>query len=88
MPLRATARLALAALAATGALGCPRAAREVAYDLADRLPYAERWSSRDVLLFGTPASEPPQADGFHREAAPAEGDPFVWSKGEAELALQ
>jgi arylsulfatase A-like enzyme len=87
VPLRATGRLALAVLAATGALGCPRAVREVAYDLADRLPYAERWSSRDVLLFGTPASEPHQADGFYREAAPAEGDPFVWSKGEAELAL-
>jgi len=87
VPLRAPARLALAALAATGALGCPRAAREVAYDLAERLPYAERWSSREVLLFGTPASEPQQADGFYREAAPAEGDPFVWSKGEAELAL-
>ena len=87
MSLRATARLALATLAAIGALGCPRAAREVAYDLAERLPYAERWSSRDVLLFGTPASEPQQADGFYREAAPAEGDPFVWSKGEAELAI-
>ncbi|HZM51613.1 MAG TPA: sulfatase-like hydrolase/transferase, partial [Vicinamibacteria bacterium] len=87
MPLRATARLAVAALVAASSLGCPRVPREVAYDLAERLPYAERWSSRDVLLFGTPASEPHQADGFYREAAPAEGDPFVWSKGEAELAL-
>ncbi|HET6899236.1 MAG TPA: sulfatase, partial [Vicinamibacteria bacterium] len=87
MPLRATARLAFAALAAASGLGCPRAPREVAYDLAERLPYAERWSSRDVLLFGTPASEPHQAEGFYREAAPAEGDPFVWSKGEGELAL-
>ena len=87
MPLRATARLAVAALVAASSLGCPRVPREVAYDLAERLPYAERWSSRDVLLFGTPASEPQQADGFYREAAPAEGDPFVWSKGEAELAV-
>lgn len=69
------------------ALGCPRVPREVAYDLAERLPYAERWSSRTVLLFGTPAAEPQQADGFYREAAPADGDPFVWSKGEAELSL-
>jgi arylsulfatase A-like enzyme len=84
---RATARLGLATLAAGATLACARAPREVAYDLAQRLPYAERWSSREVLLFGTPASEPQQADGFYREAAPAEGDPFVWSKGEAELAL-
>jgi arylsulfatase A-like enzyme len=68
-------------------LACPRAPRELAYDLAERLPYAERWSSRTVLLFGTPAAEPQQADGFHREAAPAEGDPFLWSKGEAEVSL-
>ena len=87
MLLRATARVALVTLAAGAALGCPRAPREVAYDLAQRLPYAERWSSREVLLFGTPASEPQQADGFYREAAPAEGDSFVWSKGEAEVAL-
>ena len=88
MALRALARVALAALAAFATLGCPsRAPREVAYDLAERLPYAERWSSRAVLLFGTPASEPQQVDGFYREAASPEGDPFVWSKGEAELAL-
>ncbi|HEV7501211.1 MAG TPA: hypothetical protein VGQ33_14455, partial [Vicinamibacteria bacterium] len=69
-------------------LGCPGRPREVAYDLAERMPYAERWSSRTVLLFGTPAAEPQQADGFYREAVPAEGDPFVWSKGEAEVSLQ
>jgi arylsulfatase len=57
------------------------------YDLAARLPYAERWSSRTVLLFGTPAAEPHQVEGFYREAAPAEGDSFVWSRGEAEIAL-
>jgi arylsulfatase A-like enzyme len=86
--LRATALRALAALAAFATLGCPaRGPREVAYDLAERLPYAERWSSRTVLLFGTPASEPQQVDGFYREAAPGEGDPFVWSRGEAEVAL-
>jgi arylsulfatase A-like enzyme len=83
------ARLAVAAAALSGGalLGCPRAPREIAYDLAERLPYAERWSSRTVIVFGTPAAEPTQADGFYREAAPAEGDPFVWSKGEAEVAL-
>jgi arylsulfatase A-like enzyme len=80
--------LLLAAAAAGGGLGCPRRAPvELAYDLAERLPYAERWSSRLVVLFGTPAAEPQQAEGFHREAAAAEGDPFVWSKGEAEVSL-
>jgi arylsulfatase A-like enzyme len=77
----------LVALAALAGLGCPRAPREVVYDLAARLPFAERWSSRIVVLFGTPAAEPQQAEGFYREAAPAEGDPFVWSKGEAEVSL-
>jgi len=54
-------------------LGCPRPPQDVAYDLAERLPWAERWSSRTVILFGTPAAEPSLADGFYREAAPAEG---------------
>ena len=83
---RATA-LVTAALAGVAALGCPSAPRDVVYDLAARLPYAERWSSRTVLLFGTPAAEPHQAEGFYREAAPADGDSFVWSRGEAEVAL-
>jgi arylsulfatase A-like enzyme len=83
--LPAAALLAVAGAAAT--LGCPSAPREVVYDLAERLPFAERWSSRAVLLFGTPAAEPQQAEGFYREAAPAEGDPFAWSKGEAEVSL-
>jgi len=74
-------------VAAAGALACPRRATEVAYDLAERLPYADRWSPRTVIVFGTPAAEPQLADGFYREAAPSEGDPFVWSKGEAEVAL-
>jgi hypothetical protein len=54
------------------------------YDLARRLPVAERWSARDLILFGTPAAEPHQADGFYREA---NGGGFVWSKDEAELSL-
>jgi arylsulfatase A-like enzyme len=49
---------------------------------------AERWSTRDVLVFGTPAAEPHQADGFYREAAMAEGDPYLWSKKEAEVSLR
>lgn len=76
-------------LAAVGLLACPgRAPREIAYDLALRLPVAERWSSREVLLFGTPAAEPHQAEGFHREARSAEGDSFLWTKAEAEVSLR
>ncbi len=95
-PLRpgrpAPARAALAAVglaaAALAALGCPRHPKAVVYDLAARLPYAERWSEREVVLFGTPAAEPQLAEGFFREAAPAaEGDAFVWARGEAEVSL-
>jgi arylsulfatase A-like enzyme len=68
-------------------LGCPSAPKRVVYDLAGRVTVADRWSARDVLLFGTPAAEPHQAEGFYREAAPPEGDSFVWSRGEAEVSL-
>jgi arylsulfatase A-like enzyme len=44
---------------------------------------AERWSARDVVLFGTPAAEPHEAEGFYREA----GEGFVWARDEAELSL-
>ena len=62
--------------------GCPGAPRQVVYDLAARASAAERWSSREVVLFGTPAAEPYLADGFYREAPGASGDAFVWSKAE------
>jgi len=64
-------------------LGCPSPGRQLAYDLARRLPFADRWSSRDVILFGTPAAEPHEAEGFYREA----GEGFVWARDEAELSL-
>ena len=68
--------------------GCPDTPREVVYDLAARTTAAERWSSREVVLFGTPAAEPYQSDGFYREAPAAVGDTFVWSKAECEVALR
>ena len=82
---------ALAGAAAGGLLlvrlfACPPAPREVAYDLAGRVAVAERWSAADVLLFGTPAAEP-RAEGFYREAGGGPGDPFLWSKAEAEVLL-
>ena len=51
------------------------------------MPVAETWSAADVLRFGTPAAEPRLTDGFHREAGGA-AEPFLWSKGEAEVAFQ
>jgi hypothetical protein len=49
--------------------GCPRSApRDVVYDLARRAPVAERWSAREVLLFGTPQAESALPEGFYREA--------------------
>ena len=37
--------------------GCPAPEpKAVVYDLVERLPVAERWSSREVILFGTPAA--------------------------------
>ena len=80
-------RAAAGALAVLPLLGCPRAPKEVVYDLARRAGIAERWSAGDVLLFGTPAAEPRQIEGFYREAGGGAGDPFQWVKAEAEVAL-
>ena len=75
------------ALAALGSLGCPGRPKAVVYDLAERVPVAETWSSADVLRFGTPAAEPRLTDGFYREAGAGGRDPFAWSKGESEVAF-
>ncbi len=77
---------ALAALQVALA-GCPGRPKAVVYDLASRVLVAETWSAADVLRFGTPAAEPRLTDGFHREAGGAE-EPFLWSKGEAEVAFR
>jgi arylsulfatase A-like enzyme len=80
--LRAAAAVGLALLTPA----CPGRARTVVYDLAARAAVAEAWSALDVLRFGTPAAEPRLTDGFHREAGSAD-EPFLWSKGEAEVAF-
>jgi arylsulfatase A-like enzyme len=59
----------------------------VIFDLVERSAVAERWSREPVVLFGTPAAEPHQVEGFHREAPGGTGEPFVWVKGESELSL-
>ncbi len=48
---------------------------------------ADRWSAREVILFGTPPAEPHLAEGFYHESATPEGDRFSWSRQEAELSL-
>ena len=80
-------RAALAAACVALGTGCPARPRAVVYDLADRLPGADRWSTRAVVLFGTPSAEPCLREGFYTEAGGAAADRFLWSKGEAELAL-
>ncbi len=82
MSFRAATVLGLALLA----LGCPSRPKAVVYDLAARAAVAETWSGVDVLRFGTPAAEPRLTEGFHREAGGAE-EPFLWSKGETEVAF-
>jgi arylsulfatase A-like enzyme len=67
--------------------GCDSRPMEVAYDLAQRVPAAQRWSSHEVLLFGTAAAEPFLAEGFYREAGTG-GEPLLWSRGECEVALR
>jgi len=66
--------------------GCPSAPKQIVYDLAGRTDVAERWSAREVLLFGTPSAEPFLPEGFYREAG-RHGEPFLWSRGEAEVLL-
>jgi arylsulfatase len=78
--------VAVAALA-LAITGCRVTPKPVVYDLARRASVAERWSARETLLFGTPAAEPQQAEGFYREAAGGAGEPFLWSKEVAEVAL-
>ena len=79
--------LAAVAALALAITGCRVTPKPVVYDLARRASVAERWSARETLLFGTPAAEPQQAEGFYREAAGGAGEPFLWSKEEAEVAL-
>jgi hypothetical protein len=70
------------------ALGCPaRTEKTLVYDLVERFPVAELWSSRETLLFGTPGAEPHQVEGFYREAGAPAGDPFLWAREEAEVSL-
>jgi len=85
--IRRFSRAALAAPLLAFLIGCPFSPKRVAYDLAERTGVAERWSAREVLLFGTPGAGPQEAEGFYREAGGG-GETFLWAKGEAEIAFQ
>ncbi len=76
----------VAAALAVVVLGCPGKPTTVVYDLVARAPVAETWSAVDVLRFGTPAAEPRLVDGFYREAG-GSGEPFLWTRVEAEVAF-
>ena len=81
-------RAAVATALVSALLGCPSRPKELIYDLAARAAVADRWAAADVLLFGTPSAEPRLTDGFYREAAGGEAEPFLWSKEEAEVAFE
>lgn len=78
---------AIAIVLAVVSTGCPGQRKELAYDLVARLPVAETWSATDVLRFGTPGASPRLTEGFHREAGGGGDEPFLWAKGEAEIAF-
>lgn len=81
-------RSAVALICAALLTACPSRPKQVVYDLAQRTAVADRWSSREVVLFGTAGAEPYEAEGFYREAPGAtRHEGFLWSKREAEVAF-
>ena len=74
-------------MVAVAAAGCPGSRKVVVEDLAAALPFADHWSAREVVRFGTASAEPFLREGFYTEAGGAAGDAFLWARGEAELAL-
>jgi arylsulfatase A-like enzyme len=83
-----TSLVLLAGLALPGCRGCAPTPLEVSYDLCDRAIVSERWSSREVLIFGAPSSGPQLVDGFYREGGGGSQDPFLWAKPEAEVIVR
>jgi len=68
---RAVAAGALLFGALVGLVGCGKAPLDLAYDLAARAPVAERVSSADVILFGTPESDARLGAGIDEEPTPS-----------------
>jgi len=68
-------------------LGCPSRPKTAIYDLAARASIAELSSPREIVLFGTPASEPHQADGFYREATRPGAEGFIWAREDCQISF-
>ncbi len=79
--------VATAVLVAWGPFACTPKPKLVVLDLAQRVGVAERWSGRDMILFGSPAAEPNLVAGFFREANVDPGSPFVWAGAQAEVSM-
>jgi arylsulfatase A-like enzyme len=83
-------RRALAALGLLG-LACGACRRSepagVALDLAATAAAADREGPRALILFGTPAALPHQAEGFLLPAEPAAREPFAYARRQAALRL-
>ncbi len=68
-------------------LSAGRATRAVAFDLADRLPYAARVSSREVIVFGWPDAEPHLVKGFGGDPELRSRERFLWVRQGATLRV-
>jgi arylsulfatase A-like enzyme len=63
------------------------ASRSVVYDLADRLPFAARTSSREVIMFGWPDAEPRVGPGLDGDVEKRGPERFLWARQGASLNL-
>ncbi len=77
----------LAALGAAVYRSSGRAPRTVVYDLVDRLPFAVRSSSRDVIVFGWPDAEPHLISGFGGDPESSGRDRFLWVRQGATIQV-
>ncbi|MEO8499680.1 MAG: sulfatase [Vicinamibacteria bacterium] len=59
----------------------------VAYDLADRLPFAARSANREVLIFGWPDAEPHVGPGLDGDPESRGRERFLWARQGAALSL-
>jgi len=85
VPSASSLRRACLAAALAGA-ACARAANVHVDDLAARAPLADRESAWEIVLFGTPRSEPVELRGFVR-TPPDGGDSRASAQREADVRL-
>jgi len=64
-----------------------RGSRTVVYDLADRAPFAERVSARDVIMFGWPDGEPHVGPGLDGDPETRGRERFLWARQGATVNL-